>query len=219
MEVRYVVQDVSADPRLRPLALDYLSKYNGEFMFLRLMRNNMTDGATLSNAQIKGILNCMLSDPQVVNMPIPVHKVFDAAATLDPFNEYPVIERPKTKYMQQKLHRFITELNTPFGTSLHTRTEKIHFVRTPIDAWMTNYDTIRFMASWGCTGRIPEERAALLTHEQAVELIMHGDRRYCPQCESVSELKPTITSTDSGSGTIRDTLRPIRLTLPPTPKR
>lgn len=79
MDRKYTDTDVRKDPTLAPIALRYLSEYNGDFEPLVSARALMMAGGRLRNVMIRTVLNCMRHDPSVVNLPVPVWKTFDAS--------------------------------------------------------------------------------------------------------------------------------------------
>jgi hypothetical protein len=78
MDRRYDNYDVRTDKRLRPLAYEFLKQYKGDFSFLNECRRFLNDRGYLGDSHVRGVLNSMLADPTVTNMPVPIKTVFDA---------------------------------------------------------------------------------------------------------------------------------------------
>lgn len=79
---RYTDQDVRADwTNLYWIASRYLNQYTGTFHPLRAAKNLLHQGTPLEVEQLRVVLNCMIHDTQVVNMPAPIGHtlVFDAS--------------------------------------------------------------------------------------------------------------------------------------------
>lgn len=78
MDSRYTDMHVRRDPSLTTLAYRYLQEYDGTFEFLTSARRLVIADMDLNTATIRGVLNCMLADGNVVNMPEPAYMPFDA---------------------------------------------------------------------------------------------------------------------------------------------
>lgn len=75
--VRFSAQHVT--PTLAALAVRYVIAYTGDFEYLVNMKNRVAvmGSKSLNKYMIKGILNCMLVDPNVRNLPRPQAVIFD----------------------------------------------------------------------------------------------------------------------------------------------
>jgi hypothetical protein len=63
LNARYTDQDVRESPDLREVALMYLKRYQGDFIFLVRAKNYLEEHDDLPVATIRGVLNCMRADP------------------------------------------------------------------------------------------------------------------------------------------------------------
>lgn len=73
------------NPELAALAVRYVQQYAGDFHYLVDMRNRVArmGEKSLSRYMVKGVLNCMLHDPNVDNLPHPGSLVFDAEEEIE----------------------------------------------------------------------------------------------------------------------------------------
>lgn len=69
---RYTDRDVREHPELVSVARNFLFGYGGDFEFLRNARDALQGGGALSVGVIRGVLNCMRTDPLVSGyLPVP----------------------------------------------------------------------------------------------------------------------------------------------------
>lgn len=61
-EFRFTEQNVEANPRLHDAAVAYLQVYQGTFDFLISVQRYFAEYGEISNAQAKGVLNCLLAE-------------------------------------------------------------------------------------------------------------------------------------------------------------
>ncbi len=179
---RYTDYDVRSNPDLRELAHRYLRQYNGNFQFLNEARNMLLRGEQMHYATIRGVLNSMLADPTVVNMPEPVLNPFNAGGPFDPpkgldLNFHPgppVLRRPTTIKVPARW-RFL------YGISNHTQALAVHVVDPErshgilhVTPWEVNYKLF-----WLCAGySLPQpyhEKLALFGLDDAILLIQTGE--------------------------------------------
>jgi hypothetical protein len=75
--VRFAPHHVT--PELTAVAIQYVHQYQGDFSYLVDVKNRIAamGEKSLTRYMIKGVLNCMLHDPNVVNLPRPETIVFD----------------------------------------------------------------------------------------------------------------------------------------------
>ena len=205
MDRRYTDYDVRANPNLRALAFDYLRQYNGQFQFLNECKAVLESGR-LSDQQVRGVLNSMLADPKVTNMPTPVHTAFDAGQFAPPRRslELNVSARPEPVRQTIKLP---TRWHYEFGISNHKQARVIHNVDPRRSHGILDVDKweIRWIFFWKCAGySMPkpyEKRLALFNFDDAVLMISTheaahikhltegGTKRawkWCVQCDRMS---------------------------------
>jgi len=63
LNAKYTDEDVRRSQELTDIALRYLEGYQGDFAFLVRAKNYLEARGTLPAATVRGILNCMRSDP------------------------------------------------------------------------------------------------------------------------------------------------------------
>lgn len=68
---RYADRDVRDYPILRDYAGEYLEVYTGDFQYLTEMRARWLLGGNLTDAMVRGVLNCMAGDPRVTLPELP----------------------------------------------------------------------------------------------------------------------------------------------------
>lgn len=140
---KFTVAHVQRDPQLRQLAIDYLGQWAGEFDFLSNAKQAIESGEGLRPEVVKGILNCMLADANVRNMPEVPDLSFDAGGnpfaapsedtlpslTLSPDRRRLEFEmRPKPKY-GQGYHGEVpmkTKWNKPHIISMASNAKLVH---------------------------------------------------------------------------------------------
>lgn len=124
MDGRYTDSDVRADASLRTLAESYLRTYAGTFDFLLETKRLVDLNWPINTPTIRGVLNCMLADPTVVNMPVPAKQVFDAGEQ----REQEAIKPPPTTYGRKVPYRVPLKVkwNYRYGISNHVQAKAIH---------------------------------------------------------------------------------------------
>ena len=138
MDRKYTDADVRGDMELRVLAVKYLRQYHGNFEFLVSCKQALLDGQALKEGTIRGILNCMLADPNVINMPEPAKSMFDAGEAgrfIIVTGPAPVeykLEMKKTvetryPYFPRRI-KTSTKINYAYGLSLAAQACLIHVV-------------------------------------------------------------------------------------------
>lgn len=78
---RFTVAHVMQHDSLRDVAYRYLQQWQGDYPFLVAAKKLVMRGEPLMVASIKGVLNCMLSDPNVTGLVIPEPVKFHAELT------------------------------------------------------------------------------------------------------------------------------------------
>jgi hypothetical protein len=210
MKVRYTIYDVQMDETLRPLALDYLKNWRGEWYYLANAQRAVARGENLANSVIKGILNCMLSDARVINMPEPTHKAYDASARSTALTgDRQIVKRTRVREPSWRV-QVRWRMRLPYVTSANIGAKKIHVVeRSSVGWWYRTrhpeWPDTRMLPSIDMRARLVCSAgffptAVMLTEEQALELIVGGEREVCGKCRALSEhkLPRTLTAYDSG---------------------
>lgn len=72
-QLKYTDRDVRDNPgQMFALVEEYLSNYTGEFDFLVDCKMRVAQGVSLTTGMVRGVLNCMRSDPRIrLQMPAP----------------------------------------------------------------------------------------------------------------------------------------------------
>ena len=70
--LKYTDRDVRENNSLVEFAMEYLLHYQGEFDFLVDCKMRISTGHDLTVGMVRGVLNCMRSDPRVTRMPDPM---------------------------------------------------------------------------------------------------------------------------------------------------
>lgn len=123
MENKYTDEDVKRDPGLGVIARHYLLDYHGSFSFLVEAKRNLQN---LNVATIRGVLNCMRSDSNVINLPEPKGKTFDASLLKDD----EVIEQEEMQRIEEE--NLLVRLGTP--VSLNVKWKRPYGVMNHIQA-------------------------------------------------------------------------------------
>lgn len=159
---RYNDRDVRADwKNLYALATRYLREYWGDFHPLRTAKNLISEGGYLELEQVRVVLNCMIHDSNVVNMPEPIgHTLkFDAAETGGQVLAFPSGEdvtddldklpgrRPNTVICKSSVHTA-----KPYWYSLQKNAYLIHIVKEVT----VRYRTERFYDNCSWWEGVPE---------------------------------------------------------------
>jgi hypothetical protein len=156
---RYTDADVAADPSLRAIATRWLQSYEGSFAFLVGAKSVIEEGRHLSTSTLRGVLNCMLADATVINMPEPARKIFNAGSNrfilVDADEVIPPLQPRRA--VRKRAYPYTLRMRTTFrkiyGISLSTNAKLVHMV----DARKSMYvkyveedpDASRFRLQWG----------------------------------------------------------------------
>lgn len=205
--VKYTGADVRDDRRLRPLAYEFLNQYTGDFPFLRDAKRLHMNGEYLRDGVIKGVLNCMLADPRVENMPEPTYKSFNPVNIPyeDDFNPKQVY--PRRRYRQRLASSIIPvkfRTKYPFLTSDNNKALNIHILHENHEAnWYRATDEIQARPRVMCGSRFPVS-ATLLGLYEALDLIVGGERKVCGTCERQADQSLISLLTAYESSLIRE---------------
>lgn len=211
---RYNDQDVRADwKNLYAIAARYLLEYWGDFHPLRTAKNIISEGGYLELEQVRVVLNCMIHDSSVVNMPEPIgHRLkFDASEHTGQVLAFPSGEdvtddlrklpgrKPDTVICKSSVN-----LAKPFWYSLQTNAYLIHIVKKVT----VRYHTPRFYDRCGLWASVPEfadsfeVRAYMLCEQyshsinknkraaapEEIEGLIDNGRKWCRACALEYEL-------------------------------
>jgi hypothetical protein len=156
---RYTVEHVARDPNLIRLAEAYLRDYTGSFGYLLEAKRNVLHNFRLNASVTKGVLNCMLGDPNVVDMPAPGNYRFDASQHVprrgvdfsDPFGcdeeeEPPPPPRAVPLKVRWKMTHVV--INHKVSRALHLLDPS-----TSVAMWRNEYDEIRWQIGLVCKSR------------------------------------------------------------------
>ncbi len=190
---KYTDADVRHDPNLKPLALAYISVYKGEFEPLvkltEIVRTHGVHELTVSQARM--VLNCMLHDANVINLPTPSRTPFDAA------EHYPSAYAVARKIRKQPLPSVIpmkSKWKDPFFFSTWPTAKLLHVVRntdryrsqwTPVRYFREQHE-LRFDIWIECSTHVPRGIGAFASHAQANHKVMHEGKKLCKQCMDYS---------------------------------
>lgn len=189
--MKYTSLDVRDDPQLRPLAYEYLKQYTGDFEFLRIAKMRWERGEYLHDGVIKGILNCMLADPRVAEMPSPTYRSFEPRNYTSMVDDYDDDFEPEPVYPRRRSRQRLASsiipvkytIKFPFITSGNEQAQKLHFVDDKYEAnWYRALDEIQVRARLLCGSYFPVS-GVLLGLYDAVEIIAAGEREVCARCE------------------------------------
>lgn len=191
MDRKYTDLDVRSDRTLAPIAYEYLKQYTGEFQFLRECKSYYAEMGRLAHAHIRGVLNCMLADPKVRDMPVPTMKVF-SASSYDLYGMQPVeyvrhAESPEEE-AERELQRersysypLPTRWRYPHGMSNHKRSHVIHTVDLTRSCAVLHpyFNKVTYVFHWACQSHRPpspfEKTLALFSLDDAVLAIQTGN--------------------------------------------
>jgi hypothetical protein len=154
---RFTVQHVTREPSLVALAEAYLRDYSGDFSYLLEAKRNVLHNFRLHDSVIKGVLNCMLGDPTVVDMPQPGNYRFDASQHIGPRtsmddyvdNDWP---RPPAPPPLPKVIGLKTRWRMTHGVINSKQARAIHMVDTEWSGARYSPDTgaINWRLRWLC---------------------------------------------------------------------
>ena len=207
MDRRYTDRDVKNDERLYQIALEYLGSYSGTFQVLIDMKRAYITGHRLNVVQIRTILNCMLADPFVVNMPVPEIRPFDASAVMltnyrGSFGADEEDAQPRRPLMMMLRSR----IKVDFSTSMNKTAYKIHQVdhrKTPVvyrplapeRSEPRGWSKFHVDVHHECGTHLSDSTIQLLDLETANRLVAEGKRSWCHTCDRMSEV-PWIIGDD-----------------------
>lgn len=218
MDTRYTDEHVRADPSLVGLATQYVTQYAGEFSFLLGVKNAVLTHYTLNVPTVRGVLNCMLADPNVQNMPTPAKLMFDAGEPaykkLARRAEEKRTTKPTTSPYRVPLK---TTWKTQYAVSIRPQGKLIHRVddaRSRLVEWRYadgRPDKFMWEVDWYCTqtkylsargdSQFYTKHYRLLTIKQAYTLLEDGmladlpelgnrEWRACHKCTDMGAMAP-----------------------------
>jgi hypothetical protein len=215
MENRYTDEHVRDDESLVDLATKYVTQYAGEFSFLLGVKRAVLTGYTLNVPTVRGVLNCMLGDPNVQNMPTPASLIFDADEPA-----YKKLARRRDVTVRSSSPYRVplrTTWKAPYAVSIRPQGKLIHGVdtnRSRLVDWRYNDDRDdRFMweVDWFCTrskyisargdSQYYTKNYRLLTTKQAYTLLEDGmlgdlpelgkrEWKACRKCTEMGAMEP-----------------------------
>lgn len=190
---KYTDEDVRADDSLRTLALAYVKTYQGEFPPLArleyLVRTDQLVGLTVSQARM--VLNCMLHDANVINLPTPTGKVFNAAEHYSPTGRISREHRPRIQTVRPlpSVIPLRSSWKDPFLYSSWQTAKLIHVIRNKDkhSSWMpVNYmrdqHELQYRLWVECATHVPKDYATFASHARANELVIHAGKKLCKEC-------------------------------------
>lgn len=194
MNRKYTNSDVHNDERLFHLAMSYLETYKGSFHVVLGAKAAVESGAKLTVFNVRMILNCMLADTNVINMPTPVHAPFDAT-------RYMIVDSDGTVRLGHSHGSFTpnrpavihlkSKWNKVLGTSKMKRSFLIHHVDTSLGAVVymplaTAIPKYQMKIHWICGAKLAKSQIQLLGMDEAEVLIENQTRAWCKRCFSVT---------------------------------
>lgn len=201
MDRPYSNKDVLNDERLRPIAYNFIKAYNGEWYVLREIKKRYTQEHTLSVSHVRVVLNSMLSDPTVHNMPVPQCKPFDAG---DPTIEPSHARVPARRQVIAQPKRLKTRFRRKYGYSPRPQARYVHMVDPTshikyFPAVLNPDHQFQVKLSWLCrdTWQMPsrvERNVKLVTHVTMKKMTQDG-WRLCPKCLARSSQAESRTTT------------------------
>jgi hypothetical protein len=186
-EHKYTDAHVRANRELyEELAQTYLQHYSGEFDLLLSYQQRVELDGELTVPMIRATLNCMRFDAQVVNMPKPPTKTFDADVVdiKKPHRHLTVIKKPRYRYI--KLH---TTWNKTYCASLWSSACRVHRVHPDSHfEWDTTEKKFVCKLWWTCKSswdhaRFPFE---LLDNADAARLAALSGWAFCRKCATLT---------------------------------
>lgn len=156
----------------RELAHRYLADYSGNFPPLLARQQMIMSAVPLGIKDIRLVLNCMLVDMRVKNMPMPDRSAFDAGGEVG----YNLSEDSDAVYYdsfggpeKRTKHRrpqivMKSKVNYDFGISNHVTSHVVHLVdhnKYPV-TWYPYISEIRVGTKWICQSEVRNESNCLL---------------------------------------------------------
>jgi hypothetical protein len=158
MTRRWQDSDVRSRPELWTMATDYLTQYTGDFPYLVEARRAIASGNQLRTSVVRGVLNCMMGDSKVINMPEPIDSRFDAQPRCvdfdDPFGVDQVEDLPKPLPPPKTVYLNVRWKMT-HGVVNHKAARALHLIdpKTSVAKWWTDTGEIRWQIGWACKSR------------------------------------------------------------------
>lgn len=181
---RYVDRDVRDDANLVDVAESYVQRYTGDFSFLLDCRERLVVGGGLTVSQVRGVLNCMRSDPRVGHLPAPRREPMVGAKIIQLPTRVTHKQRP-FPYMNLQV-RWKHE----FGISTHKQARVVHRVRR--DSGIRYYlhatespfhERFKSRLRWVCVpGHRNTEVELLSAHDVELLIESHTNWKRCGTC-------------------------------------
>jgi hypothetical protein len=181
------------------VAYAYLDQYKGSFQFLVDCRDYYNEYGRLGHMHIRGVLNSMLADPNVVNMPVPVRTRFNAHSfdsDLPSVSEV-LLNQSRKPYTGRPLTIPLpTRWRYIFGASNHKRSFVVHKVDVGRSCGVLHRadNTIRWTFHWQCVSHSPprpyENTVALFSLDDAVLMVQSGDASHVPTLTVGEKVRP-----------------------------
>ena len=140
---KYTDRDVREQPTLLGIAANYALHYEGEFQFMLDAQTMMRERGTLPVQVARGVLNCMLADPRVFDMPATKKR----EAPTPPQGSANVIDISTKQPAEKKeplAHRVMTtpKIKAKFFTARNA--EVVHRLRSAQVEWRLPYGHDRY---------------------------------------------------------------------------
>lgn len=195
MNRKYTNQDVVNDDRLVVLAHKYLYEYKGDWHVVLDFKRVYESGLPLTTTQVRTVLNCMLADVHVSNMPVPTPpSVFDAARA--------VLGIPHRTVTRQRPTHLELRANwkKPFLVSVSPRACRIHSIDR-VKSTITYRPLAPVDKKWQvlvrpvCGSHLSMTNMKMLTEEEARGLIGKTNQyldlfAFCTTCVFLEDFVP-----------------------------
>lgn len=145
--LKYTDRDVRLNPAFYAVAVDYVFDYQGEFQYLLDCRERITSGGALTVGMVRGVLNCMRTDPRAPILPEPLPPE-DFEADVIPLNE----DRQYRKYGNRYDKRFKKECTR---TDVHSHS-------------FEDWETTKFCPGIYLANREPKYRMPATVHPEYI---------------------------------------------------
>lgn len=159
MTRRWQDSDVRSRPELRSIVEDYLSQYSGDFPYLVEARRASMHNQ-LRVPVIRGVLNCMMGDSKVVDMPEPIDSTFSAqprrrGISFEEEDPFPSFEEPEPTPFGPKTVYLNVKWKMTHGVINHKVSRVLHLIdpRTSSAKLWLDTNEIRWQIGWVCKSR------------------------------------------------------------------
>lgn len=189
---RYEDRHVRGDRSLVDAAEEYVQGYVGEFLFLLDCRDRLATGQRLTVGQVRGVLNCMRSDPRVGALPVP-ETTTTTSSTGTGSNVINIAMRRSVRRSRPPYFDVPVRWHLVLGISNHKLASVVHRVdRTSTIRYYPHAVQDRFedrfqcRIRWVCTPSwgVKDANVELLTEDHAAVLARQPGWKYCRQCHA-----------------------------------